>query len=403
MHKHVDDSKKYISQNCLTYSKRYDQFVMPIHPTHIIDIDFDKGLILNNGDSNFYDIGGLGADIELITGNNFSLPFYLEVENASKLLKILDLEGEYKVKFLKTGTAALDAAVRFARAKYGNMVWFSGYHGCGDTFISQEFPGSGCVGKEHSKKFNTILELANAIITTEEKPCVVVVEPEYYNGDISNSIQVISDICKNNGICLVVDEVITGFRTPEYCVCNYLWIKPEIICFGKAFGNGYPVSAVVGLSDIMDNKDVFISNTHNGCYSTMEQLRKTLNDHEIFNINEFYLKCKRVLKDVRRIVARSIYADKIKIDGYPTRWVIKSDDIHFARLQKSMLTHNIVIGRSIFPRHEWFTCSCGNLNFGGFEVFVDFVKNCFTDIFIGKKLQELNADEIPPQPVFRRV
>ena len=64
----------------------------------------------------------------------------------------------------------------------------------------------------------------------------------------------LKELCKKNDIVLIFDEVKTGFRVAEGGGAQQLFgVKPHLSTFAKALGNGYPISAVVGLEDIMRN------------------------------------------------------------------------------------------------------------------------------------------------------
>ena len=83
-----------------------------------------------------------------------------------------------------------------------------------------------------------------------------------YNYLSREFVKKINSICSKKNICLIVDEITTGWRETNGGVHKILGIKPDMAVYGKAIGNGYAISAVVGKKKYMSlaNK-TFISST----------------------------------------------------------------------------------------------------------------------------------------------
>lgn len=63
----------------------------------------------------------------------------------------------------------------------------------------------------------------------------------------------LQDICTRRGVLLIVDEMVTGFsRTGAWFASMHVGVRPDLICVGKALGNGLPVSACIGRAEVMD-------------------------------------------------------------------------------------------------------------------------------------------------------
>jgi glutamate-1-semialdehyde 2,1-aminomutase len=74
-------------------------------------------------------------------------------------------------------------------------------------------------------------------------------------------LRFVKELCEENDIVLTFDEVKTGFRASKGGAQQLFGVKPHMTTFAKALGNGYPISVVVGLEDIMRKyatKDVIL-------------------------------------------------------------------------------------------------------------------------------------------------
>tara|TARA_B100000795_G_C22791086_1_gene436968 strand:- start:477 stop:1190 length:714 start_codon:yes stop_codon:yes gene_type:complete len=78
----------------------------------------------------------------------------------------------------------------------------------------------------------------------------------------NNFLKKIRDICTKNGIVLIFDECSSGFRQTFGGLHKLYNVNPDIATFGKALGNGYPITAIIGKKEVMDAaKESFISST----------------------------------------------------------------------------------------------------------------------------------------------
>jgi glutamate-1-semialdehyde 2,1-aminomutase len=78
---------------------------------------------------------------------------------------------------------------------------------------------------------------------------------DYNNGCIGTSteyLQAIRDICDQYGIVMILDEILSGFRTGISCAQGYYGVTPDLCLLGKALTNGIPLGAIAGKKEIMD-------------------------------------------------------------------------------------------------------------------------------------------------------
>lgn len=210
-------------------------------------------------------------------GINTTLNVPEEVYLAEKLLELNSFAGG--VKFARTGGEAMAIAVRIARAYSGrSKVAFSGYHGWSDWYLASNIasednltdhllPGLKPKGVPSNLretalpfKYNSLEELEK--IVEEHDIGVIVIEGARYDFPTKEFLQGIQKITKEKNIVLVVDEITSGWRMTDGGIYKLLDYTPGIVVYGKAMGNGYAISAIVGKKEIMDQaQETFISST----------------------------------------------------------------------------------------------------------------------------------------------
>jgi len=101
------------------------------------------------------------------------------------------------------------------------------------------------------------LEYARRAFSRRYDLAAVIVEPIQGRGGCvvppKNYLAGLREICRERGLLLICDEIYTGFgRTGTMFACEYEGIVPDILCLGKAMGNGFPISAAVATPEVMD-------------------------------------------------------------------------------------------------------------------------------------------------------
>ncbi|MCO6501282.1 MAG: glutamate-1-semialdehyde 2,1-aminomutase [Vicingus serpentipes] len=199
--------------------------------------------------------------------------FGASTENEIRLAEMIcnAFPGMDKVRFVNSGTEAILSAIRLARAYTGknHIVKFAGcYHGHSDALLvaagsglaTLSIPGSAGVPADAVK--NTLIAEYNNIDSVKkhiaecDDIAAVFIEPIAGNmGVVIPSNEFISElreITKQAGILLVVDEVMTGFRSKFGGAQDLLGIKADITCLGKVVGGGFPVGAYGARNEIME-------------------------------------------------------------------------------------------------------------------------------------------------------
>lgn len=340
-------AKASIAQGCLTLSKHSSQYIEGVSPTHALS-GYGPAMVVENLQGNqevMIDmVCGLGSNL-LDVRNNFSLPSTQEVVLAERLKDLFPCIQ--KLKFLKTGTAACDAAVRIARAYTGkSLVWGTGYHGSSDLWVSVEDPGVGTFFQFY-QKFPSLDNLIKNLrmITVNEGLAAVIIEPVQLDMGVRPQLEEIRKLCTEKEIILIHDEVITGFRFLDYSVSNHFGIQPDLICLGKAIGNGAAISIVGGRDEVMETPGLFISNTHNGELSGIVAALQTLDFLTLENIRDLWDRGERFQTAFNKLTP------KLQIIGYPTRGELQGEDEFKAMFIQEMSKRGYFFGRAVFITH----------------------------------------------------
>ncbi len=176
------------------------------------------------------------------------------------------------VRMVSSGTEAAMSAVRLARGFTGRnrIIKFEGcYHGHGDSFLIKAgsgvltlgIPGSpgvtaGTAGDTLAARFNDPGSVEELVAAHSGDVAALIVEPVMGNAGVippqPGFLQQLREITAREGIVLIFDEVITGFRVAPGGAQELYGVKPDLTCLGKIIGGGLPVGAFGGRRDIME-------------------------------------------------------------------------------------------------------------------------------------------------------
>jgi glutamate-1-semialdehyde 2,1-aminomutase len=272
-------------------SKRPDRYAKELWPVYYKSA---KGVEIEDLDGNRYiDMAqmGIGAailgyaddrvDARVIDGIRNGVSTTLnppeEVYLAEKLLEMNPFAGS--VKFARTGGEAMAIAVRIARAyTQKDTIAFSGYHGWSDWYIAANLSGSDKLddhllpglkvkgvpkslqGSIYPFRYNNIEELREVV--NNHDIGVIVFEGARYDFPDPEFLAEIQKLAHEKNIVTIVDEITSGWRMTDGGVYKLNGFEPDIVVYGKALGNGYAISAIVGKKEVMDvAQESFISST----------------------------------------------------------------------------------------------------------------------------------------------
>jgi glutamate-1-semialdehyde 2,1-aminomutase len=187
--------------------------------------------------------------------------------------------------------------------------------------------------------------LIDYIRGSNEELAYVIVEPVELDWSYQRKgkLKVLRHICTQRGIKLIFDEVITGFRVPQYCFSQLWEIEPDLICFGKPIANGFPISVVGGRSAIMNTPDYFVSYTFAGDEASLTAAINTIDTLTERNIKKLWIRGGWFQSELNELDPCNIM-----LSGFPTRAVWCGDIEYKAKFWQGMLDKGILCGKAMF-------------------------------------------------------
>lgn len=253
-----------------------------------------------------------------------------------------------QVLLTSTGSEATFSAVRLARAATGRrtIAKFQGcFHGSYDSLAMNVISRAERVGHKDPLstgilqevidetlvlRFNDLDEVRRTFDEHRGEIAAVIVEPIPHNvGALipkAGFLEGLRELCDRDGVVLIFDEVITGFRHAVGGYQSIIGVVPDLTTVGKAMANGYPIGALGGRRDLMEmfsttpGKPVMFAGTFNGhpvgvtaALATIDKLsREPVHEH-IFELGE---RARRELRDL----FKSLGVPAV-VSGFGSVWV----------------------------------------------------------------------------------
>ena len=286
--------------------KPYPFFVAKGEGSHIYDVDGNSyvdhclaygPLILGHADKTVV------SDLtnQLTMGTAYGAPTENEIKLSREVIN--RIPSAEMVRFTNSGTEATMSAIRVARGftKRDKIVKFEGaYHGAHDYCLVKGGSGAACLPDSLGIPLDTTKNTLTVPFNDEEAlteliekegeniACIIM---EVVMGNIGcvepkdGYLEFLRKITEDNGIVLIFDEVITGFRLATGGAQEYYGVTPDMTTLGKIVGGGLPMGAFCGKKEIMElvapNGPVYQAGTFSGNpisvqagLSTLKQLNK---------------------------------------------------------------------------------------------------------------------------------
>jgi len=284
-------AKSVIPGGTMLFSKRPENFLPDYWPAYfskakgceVWDLDGNKFIdvsMMGIG-TNTLGYGNEEVDEAVIaavrSGNMSTLNAPEEVYLAERLIEIHPWAG--KVRFARTGGEATSIAIRIARAHTSkDKVAFCGYHGWTDWYLSAniEAPSNlnthlmaglesrgvprALAGTSIPFIYNDFDSFDKAV--SDNQIGTVIMEVIRNSEPAPGFLEHVRQVTLEKGIVLIFDECTSGFRETFGGIHKKYGVIPDLATFGKALGNGYAITAVIGNTEVMKStNDSFISST----------------------------------------------------------------------------------------------------------------------------------------------
>jgi glutamate-1-semialdehyde 2,1-aminomutase len=204
---------------------------------------------------------------QLENGTLYCVPTEREVKLAEMLCKTVP--SAQMVRIVNTGSEATMHAIRLARAftKKSDVIKFSGgYHGAHDYVLANAGSGAasvpaseGVLGEAAAHTivapYNDPSAIERIIEKNRASIACLIVEPVLANIGLAlpekGYLSELRKVTEQNDIVLIFDEVVTGFRLALGGASEFFGVRPDIATFAKALGGGFPIGAIAGKKEIM--------------------------------------------------------------------------------------------------------------------------------------------------------
>ncbi|WP_114781502.1 glutamate-1-semialdehyde 2,1-aminomutase [Botryobacter ruber] len=208
---------------------------------------------------------------EAIPGSlSFGAPTRKEIEIAELIVEMVP--SIEKVRMVNSGTEATMSAIRVARGYTGRskIIKFEGcYHGHGDSFLIAAGSGAITLGVPDSPgvtkgvaldtltaPYNDIEAVKALAAANKGEVAAIILEPVAGNMGLvlpqPDFLLQLRTLCDQEGIVLIFDEVMTGFRLAPGGAQELFGVTPDMTTLGKIIGGGMPVGAYGGKKEIME-------------------------------------------------------------------------------------------------------------------------------------------------------
>jgi glutamate-1-semialdehyde aminotransferase/spore coat polysaccharide biosynthesis protein SpsF (cytidylyltransferase family) len=331
----LERSERVIPGAAQTYSKSWRHHIRGVTP---VFLDRGKGALVTDVDGNQYVdliqgllpniLGYANDEVDRAAydrarhGHSFSLAHPIEVELAERLCRLIPCAE--MVRFGKNGSDATAGAVRVARAyTKREHVAVCGYHGWQDWYIGTT---SRCAGVPmavrelaHPFPYNDAEALDALLSSKPNQFAAVIMEPVNFNWPHPGYLERVKEIAHRHGALLIFDEICSGFHFQLGGAQAIFGVTPDLATFGKAMGNGWPISCIVGRRDVMRVfEDAFVSFTFAGDVAAMAASMKVL---DMLEFGDAYARMNAAgtkLFDGARVMAAAVgLKDSFQLKGHP--------------------------------------------------------------------------------------
>lgn len=295
-------------------------------------------------------------------GDCFNHPTERMVELAEMLTERVDF-ADWAV-FGKNGGDVTTWALQVAREKTGRkkvLKLRGSYHGV-DPWCTPGHAGLIDEDRAHIHEFswNDLQEFHDLVYQFEDEVAAVIITPFHHPafGDsempAEGFLSSIESTCRERGIILILDDIRAGFRLSTGGSHQVFGFTPDMICFCKAIGNGYPISAAMGTNQLkVAASRVFLTGSYWNSAVPMAVAKKCIQILERDQVIDHIDKIGKLLFQGLRELGQK-YNRPIKASGPPAvPFATFEGDENFRFMQK-FCAGMMEQGVYLHPHHNWF-------------------------------------------------
>lgn len=367
-----------------TYSKGDDQFpfnapgaITHGKGAHVWDLDGNEFIDCSMGLTSVcighgYEPVAQAVCEAAFQGTNFQRPAVIELEAAKLFLETV--ESGDMVKFAKNGSTVTTAAVKLARAYTGrNRVALAREHNFfsyDDWFIATTPCDRGIPSKVREMtatfSYNNYESVEALLANNDHDIACLIMEPVKFDPPRDDFLHKVAALCKERGVLLILDEMISGFKWSLNGAHNFYGVKPDMATWGKGIANGFSACALTGRADIMelggirrkgDDKLFLISTTHGAETTGLAAMIATIKAFKQNSMIESNWTRGKALKlRLEQIVRQHGLESSLQLLGYPCLFALvclnpagAPDDAYRTLMMQEMIVRGVLFQGLFYP------------------------------------------------------
>ena len=305
-------------------------------------------------------------------GTNFQRPASIELEAAEIFLDTVQ-SGDM-VKFAKNGSTVTTAAVKLARAyTKRNRVAIAREHNFfsfDDWFISTT-PCDLGIPKEIKSitalfSYNDYQSVELLLAAKDHDIACLIMEPVKFDPPTDGFLQKVAALCKDRGVLLILDEMISGFKWSMQGAHTYFNVQADMTTWGKGIANGFSACALTGRAEVMElggiraegeDKLFLISSTHGAETTGLAAMLATIEAFKAENMIESNWLRGEILKStLEKIIEKHQLSSFLKILGYPCLFALachnskgEVDDFYRTLIMQEMIARGVLFQGLFYP------------------------------------------------------
>lgn len=305
-------------------------------------------------------------------GTNFQRPAVVELDAARIFLETVQ-SGDM-VKFAKNGSTVTTAAVKLARAFTGRsrvaIAREHNFFSFDDWFIATTPCDRGVPSATKNLttffSYNNMESVEDILKDGDHDIACLIMEPVKFDPPTNDFLNKVANLCKERGVLLILDEMVSGFKWGLKGAHNYFNVKADLSTWGKGIANGFSACALTGRAEIMelggirregDEKLFLISTTHGAETTGLAALIATIQAFKKHNmIEDNWVRGKSLKQRLNEVIESHGLNNQLLLQGYPCLFALSCrngdgylDDAFRTLMMQEMIANGILFQGIFYP------------------------------------------------------